>query len=157
MCESFRKTELKQVYAYKVVAKHKKTGAYHSFMTGNKYPDKDTDMPVWCSEKKTLTPTFSKILPGNINRHRQLAKLTTEEATKEGMFSWKKEQAGKTGAFVLGDVAFTYHGYVKTHFDGRLYDLVVVRVKLSKDLSEARLDGATVFCGKRIEILKEVY
>jgi len=150
MCEHFRKTSKRVVIGYKVVAKHKKTGKYYSFMTGNKYPSKDTDMPVWCSERKTLAPGFSRILPGDINKHRQLAKDNWKN------YGWKKEQIGKTGAFVRMKMAYKYRDYVMPRFNGSSHDLIVVKVKLSKELVKADLSCEIVFCGKRIEILEEV-
>jgi len=159
MCTDFETAKEKELIGYKAVAKHRKTGKYYSVLTGNKYPDKDTDMPVWCSQKNMMVHNLSQtILPGDINHHRRLLKHGSPEGCIDYRH-WNKEQIGKTGAFAGKYKCLRYADYLNSSMwrhERKNFYVVIVEVKLTKELVHAKLGDDEVFCGKRMEILKEV-
>jgi len=158
MCTCFETTTETKFTGYKVVAKHKKNGKYHSIMTGNKYPCKEKNMPVWYSERRGLLRHFGKVLPGNKDTHSILLGYTDKERMRTGWRSWKEEMVGRTAAFQFVSTACKYQDsvmrYIKNYEN---FEIVTVKVCLTESLIKAEFMEDRVFGGKRIEILEEVY
>jgi len=159
MCEDFRETDKEEVVGFKVVAKNNKTGEYHSLISGEKYPEKDEDMPVWISQKFQISEFFDNwILPRTEKKLKELMEEDGNVArTTCDPYKWfRPTMVGRTAVFQGRLYANDY-----CRIWGRVrqgYTCVVVKAKISKDLMRAQFDSykRVVFCGKRIEILEEV-
>lgn len=159
MCTNLKPSKKEKFIGFKIVAKNKKTGDYHSILTGNKYPKNGEKIPVWYSQKKGSKAIFnSSVLAGTKRKHYQYIK---KPYLVDGF--WEINMVGRTAAFKIKKDAFykiewwksrTGPQYNCSYFDN--FNIVVVKVEIENDLMTGKYDDKKVCAGRKLTILKEV-
>ena len=168
MCEDFQPLNKKQATAFKiVVVKSNGEEGYYSVLTGNQYPT-NKDMPVWTSQRNNIG-FFVPLLPGNAEKHK--LRMTDDwkpDVDEYNTKFWSKEMVGRTAAFKIKTVAHKVRNswlYSSSHFSlyspsynikTKGFRLVVVKVRLTKDLMTAKYMKYKCVLGRHMEILEEV-
>ena len=156
MCHSYQPTPKKQFTGYKIVAKKvgSKDNTYYSILTGNPYPQ--GQVPVWISGDKGLG-VFLSVLPRTKKEHDLLMK---NGSITNNYRWWSKKMVGRTAVFVNKKEAIKERKEwdITNNMIGDRYRLVVVKVRLTKDLLKAKFsfNMIDVYAGKHMKILEEV-
>lgn len=135
MCEFYESYDKEEFIGYKVAAKM--DNSYYSIAMGFLYPQ-NGDVPIPIQQKK---------LSSHFNDYILLY----------GSSGYERQMEGRTAAFIsLGDAMSlrTRIAYTDDIFDK--YKIVVLKIKLTKDLLKGKYGFKEIVGGKHMEILEEV-
>ena len=139
MCQLDKRYRHKTPTVYKIVAKHRVLGTYHSLAIGFKYPKSEewSDVPIATTQNRLCYIFGESIL------------------SPWAGCGWNKLMVGRTAGFVsVRDVKSLFETWkYRTMSD---YTTVIVKIELRKGLMSGWYSGKRVIAGKQMKIVGEV-